>query len=101
MSDCVSIDQDSLNQLRGMISDMSVIADRLGEAFAAERPTLRDYFAARALEGYLAGSIDAWSRLAGTGVRVESATPERIAVEAFRLADAMLVEARQPKGATT
>ena len=54
MSNVTSIDQDSLNQLRSIVVDLSVIAEDLMKGFAAERPTLRDQFAMAALAGYMA-----------------------------------------------
>ena len=92
MSGCVEIDQGSLNQLRAMITDLTVIMEDLTKSLAAERPTLRDYFATHALQCFPISVLR--SGASGARRRTEGAYAAQLAYE---VADAMLA-ARRPRG---
>jgi hypothetical protein len=77
------------NTVSPALTTVSVV--HVPQALTAAKMTLRDYFAAKAMEGWVASS----PVISGEPINGSAAMAEQIAVASFILADAMLKEREQ------
>lgn len=61
-----------------------------GGTFSSQGMTLRDYFAAKALQGELASSVDPEGKACGLALDISDAVLDRLTKHYYRIADAML-----------